>query len=264
MVIATLGECVLVAVLDGTVGDFASDTVKDLLVPNLIASQGWKDFEADPHATESVTSERIERALREMYAVSDKQLIQLCAEAGHHYASSTAVVCLLVGDLFFTSHIGDSRACLVGEHQAVFLTQDHRPESPSERNRIEANGGSVVYLSSHHSRPFIRGGDFNARKLAGDQPMQLQYSRAFGGKDLKPYGLSAEPDISVMNTGMFRCVILASDGLWDDLAAGQAAQLVRTCPHTDSPAERLVRTVLANQSEANIPSDNITAIVLTF
>ena len=41
-----------------------------------------------------------------------------------------------------------------------------------------------------------RGGDFFRRQAAGEHPKQLNYSRAFGGKDLKMFGLSVEPDIS--------------------------------------------------------------------
>jgi protein phosphatase 2C family protein 2/3 len=40
--------------------------------------------------------------------------------------------------------------------------------------------GSVEYLHSHNNKPFVRGGDFTQRKALGEQPMQLQYSRAFG------------------------------------------------------------------------------------
>ena len=49
-----------------------------------------------------------------------------------------------------------------------------------ERRRIEKSGGSLAYL--HGGKPFIRGGDFAERQLKGDRPMQLNYSRAFGGK----------------------------------------------------------------------------------
>lgn len=47
----------------------------------------------------------------------------------------------------------------------------------------------------------IRGGDFFVRQQAGEHPKQLNYSRAFGGKDLKMFGLSAEPDISHFEVG---------------------------------------------------------------
>lgn len=45
---------------------------------------------------------------------------------------------------------------------------------------VQRNGGSVEYLHNHNNKPFIRGGDFAFRKSRGEQPMQLQYSRAFG------------------------------------------------------------------------------------
>ncbi|EER01208.1 hypothetical protein Pmar_PMAR010688, partial [Perkinsus marinus ATCC 50983] len=61
-----------------------------------------------------------------------------------------------------------------------FLTMDHKPDQVPERRRIERCGGSVEYLHNHNNKPFIRGGDFAVRKAMQEQPMQLQYSRAFG------------------------------------------------------------------------------------
>lgn len=64
---------------------------------------------------------------------------------------------------------------------------------PAERHRVERAGGVLVYL--HGAKPFLRGGDFLSRQARGERSMQLNYSRAFGGKDLKMYGLSATPDV---------------------------------------------------------------------
>ena len=63
-----------------------------------------------------------------------------------------------------------------------------------EHKRIVENGGSLVWLRGN--KPYIRGGDFLSRQGRGEHPKQLNYSRAFGGKDLKMYGLTAEPDVS--------------------------------------------------------------------
>merc|ERR1712176_700131 len=130
-------------------------------------------------------------------------------------------------------------------------------------------------LENHNRKPFIRGGDFLARKAKGDQPMQLQYSRAFGAKDLKCFGLSNVPDVKIIRMGtqgyrFCRCVILASDGLWDVLSAQQAVEIVQTTVEQrtpspakePNPAEELVRAALLEHSRRKSRADNVTAVVV--
>ncbi len=87
---------------------------------------------------------------------------------------------------------------------------------------------------------YLRGGDFIARQAAGEHPKQLNYSRAFGGKDLKKYGLVVEPDVFHFTATdsdkyiniiclqllviyfLSSLLILGSDGLWDALDPTQA------------------------------------------
>ena len=61
----------------------------------------------------------------------------------------------------------------------------------------------MEYLHNSFDKPFIRGGDFTARKARGDRAMQLQYSRAFGGKDLKPYVPVPMCDVDIWLFGLF-------------------------------------------------------------
>jgi protein phosphatase PTC2/3 len=161
---------------------------------------------------------------------TDAAVVRLCAEARLDYAACTAVTAVVTGSLLTVGHLGDSKVVLGRVSQpapqrsrgggvmppatfaaggggggggavtsGVYLTTDHKPDLPAERSRITAAGGSLEYLSG--GRPFIRGGDFAARQAAGDRPMQLNYSRALGGKDLKPFGLSAVPDVSQVQLG---------------------------------------------------------------
>ena len=140
---------------------------------------------------------------------TDEALVSMCRERGIDYSACTAVTAVVSGDLLTVAHLGDSKVVL-GRDTTVapaapgpsrppvviggkYLTTDHKPDMVEERRRIESCGGSLAYL--HGGKPFIRGGDFSARQALGDRPMQLNYSRAFGGKDLKRYGLSATPDI---------------------------------------------------------------------
>eukprot|EP00929_Paragymnodinium_shiwhaense_P047262 TRINITY_DN23970_c0_g1_i1.p1 TRINITY_DN23970_c0_g1~~TRINITY_DN23970_c0_g1_i1.p1 ORF type:complete len:187 (-),score=34.92 TRINITY_DN23970_c0_g1_i1:237-797(-) len=182
------------------------------------------------------------------------------------------------GDLLAVSHLGDSRIVLGKESESVpgrvvaeQLTMDHKPDGASERQRIEACGGMVERLQSHGSKPFIRGGDFLMRKALGEQPMQLQYSRAFGAKDLKIFGLSSMPDVKVIRMGgpaykHCKVLILASDGLWDAISAQQAVDAAVQAHMSEgvNPAEVLVRLALLDQSRRKARADNISAVCVVF
>jgi protein phosphatase len=253
---------VILGVFDGTVGDFVADELTRIFVPTLIMTHTWREFLALPEsADEEKRISLIESALRETFFACDSIILKQCEERGLDFCCSTAVVAIASPSMIVTAHIGDSRAALIHKQSGYvwgeFLTCDHRPDLPVERSRIEAAGGHVVYLASRDAQPFIRGGDFERRKQLGQQPMQVQYSRAFGGKDLKIFGLSAEPAVRVTNvTESEFSLILASDGLWDSLTASQAANLVVKAK--DSPAESLVQHVLSTAC------DNVTAVVLIF
>jgi serine/threonine protein phosphatase PrpC len=254
---------VFMGVFDGTVGDFASDTVHKIVVRHFLNSENWKKF------CDSQNDAFLEAAIHDMYRESDQELLSLCKTAGKNYASTTAVIIVYVHGKIVISHLGDSRACLVhkvGEnHWGEFVTTDHRPDSVNERKRIESSGGSVVYLQNHNAKPFIRGGDFTVRKVKGDQPMQLQYSRAFGGKDLKQFGLSANPDVRIIpKTADHFAIVIASDGLWDALSANAIAELVVHNSTRKDLAEFIVDSALHVQKHALIQSDNVTAMCLIF
>lgn len=127
----------------------------------------------------------------------------MCAEKCIDYSACTSVTCVIAGPLLTCAHLGDSKIVLGREENGTVcgknLTRDHKPDQPEERKRIESCGGSLAYL--HGGKPFIRGGDFTERQAKGDRPMQLNYSRAFGGKDLKMFGLLAVPDILQLKLG---------------------------------------------------------------
>jgi serine/threonine protein phosphatase PrpC len=248
----------LLCVMDGTVGDFVAQRATDIFETSLKQSKSWNRFIS---TYEDVSL--LENSMREAFEICDTAIITECKKNSISYTACTLVACILIkGKTLVTAHIGDSRAALIhkqGEYVwGEFLTRDHRPDMSSERDRIQKSGGAVVYLASRGlATPFIRGGDFKARRAAGETPMQLQYSRALGGKDLKPFGLSHEPDVRITNLiDSDYGVVLATDGLWDKLTASQAAKIVTS--HKENSAQVLVRSALSE------PSDNVTAIVLIF
>jgi len=142
-----------------------------------------------------------------------------------------------------------------------WLTVDHKPNVPSELERIERSGGSLAWL--HGNKPYIRGGDFFRRQAAGEHPKQLNYSRAFGGKDLKMFGLSAEPDVSHFEISPEdRVVLIASDGLWDVLSPLTACQIaLKARKEGKSATKEVVRAAIAEMPVCGV-KDNITVIAI--
>lgn len=207
-----------------------------------------------------------EAAMKHGYKESDKQLLAHAAEKRLDYTSSTSVTAFVAGDLLTVGHLGDSRIVLGREDAAAGLvgrrlTVDHKPDQSIELKRIQESGGSLTYL--HGGKPFIRGGDFTARQAKGERPMQLNYSRAFGGKDLKPFGLSSEPTITQLQlTPRDKILILGSDGVWDVMPPDDAVRLVADARAKGAnPAQQLVhRSLVMHNARGSI--DNVTAIVI--
>jgi len=253
-------------IFDGTVGDFASDNVKDIVIPTLLELDSWRKFREQSTFSASLMT----KAFTDMFQASDKTLLQRCSRAQQHYSTSTGVVMMVLGDKIVVGHLGDSRMVLgredgdrlVGEQATI----DHKPDTDSERKRIEESGGLVERLVNHNNKPFIRGGDFMMRKALGEQPMQLQYSRAFGAKDLKIFGMGTCPDVSIFQKDRkVRCAILASDGLWDVIDAQQAVDIVKlSTGRGENPAAQLIRAALIEQSKRKAKADNVTVLVVQF
>ncbi|KAJ1464436.1 phosphatase 2C-like domain-containing protein [Baffinella frigidus] len=59
---------------------------------------------------------------------------------------STALTCLIKGNHVLVANAGDSRAVACVGGKAVALSQDHKPNLPVERARVQAAGGTVTCL----------------------------------------------------------------------------------------------------------------------
>lgn len=60
----------------------------------------------------------------------------------------SSVVVWRAGSRLYTAHAGDSRAVLCRQGRPLRLTQDHKPNLPAERARIERVGGRVHFQSN--------------------------------------------------------------------------------------------------------------------
>ena len=269
-------------VWDGTVCPHASEYVHTRCCDHHLQTAGFAAYVRKLQEGER-RPEELARPLAqcclEGYAATDADLLESCRQLSNHYSSCTSVTCVVASGILTVAHLGDSRAYLIVKSPAppgsgsdapvlrgVNLTRDHKPNDPGERERIEASGGTIEYLHHHHNKAFIRGGDFDRRKAAGERAMQLQYSRAFGGKDLKPFGLSAEPTITQFSiTRDHVGLIICSDGISDVANADDAAFIVGSAwQRGEDAAHVIAQWAIQERAHRGMGHDNVTAIVCRF
>ncbi|XP_061818059.1 protein phosphatase 1D-like [Nerophis lumbriciformis] len=200
-------------------------------------------------------------------------------------SGTTASVIVIRGVHMYVAHVGDS-AVVVGVKendsditlQALEVTQDHKPELPKEKERIERLGGSVMKKSGVNrvvwKRPRLTHNGPVRRSTVIDQIPFLAVARSLG--DLWSYDfysgefvVSPEPDTTVMTLDpkRHRYIILGSDGLWNMMPPKNAVNMCynhdkMVGPRGMSCACRLGCTALLFWKERMLRADNTTVIVL--
>ncbi|XP_068572510.1 protein phosphatase 1D-like isoform X1 [Cebidichthys violaceus] len=200
-------------------------------------------------------------------------------------SGTTASVIVIRGVHMYVAHVGDS-AVVVGVQendsditlQALEITQDHKPELPKEKERIERLGGSVMKKSGVNrvvwKRPRLTHNGPVRRSTVIDQIPFLAVARSLG--DLWSYDfysgefvVSPEPDTTVMtlDPNRHRYIILGSDGLWNMMPPKNAVNMCSSHdkmvgPKGMSCARRLGCTALLFWKERMLRADNTTVIVL--
>lgn len=185
----------------------------------------------------------------------------------------------------YVAHVGDSAVVLgvqddpsVPFIRAVEVTQDHKPELPRERERIEGLGGSVIKKSGVNrvvwKRPRLSHNGPVRRSTVIDQIPFLAVARALG--DLWSYDfysgkfvVSPEPDTSVvtLDPRKHRYIILGSDGLWNMVPPQEAISMCQNndeamAPCGVSSARQLVSHALLRWRQRMLRADNTSAIVI--
>uniref|UniRef100_A0A8D0HHE4 Protein phosphatase, Mg2+/Mn2+ dependent 1D n=1 Tax=Sphenodon punctatus TaxID=8508 RepID=A0A8D0HHE4_SPHPU len=203
-------------------------------------------------------------------------------------SGTTASVVILRGSKMYVAHVGDSGVVLGVQDdpkndfvRAVEVTQDHKPELPKERERIEGLGGSVINKSGVNrvvwKRPRLTHNGPVRRSTVIDQIPFLAVARALG--DLWSYDfysgefvVSPEPDTSVhtLDPQKHKYIILGSDGLWNMIPPQEAISMCQDHEekkyfmgeHGQSFAKMLVNRALGRWRQRMLRADNTSAIVI--
>ena len=148
-------------------------------------------------------------------------------EMNAEYSGSTLVAAVIRGNSLLCANLGDSRAVLIytdrGQWYPKQLTTDHKPDSSSERERIEANYGRIEAIKGPDGEP-----QGPARVwLLGEEAPGLAMSRSIGDTVAHSVGVSEIPEISThCLLPEDKAIVLASDGLWDAVSNETATEVV--------------------------------------
>ncbi|CAF9923890.1 hypothetical protein IMSHALPRED_006047 [Imshaugia aleurites] len=145
----------------------------------------------------------------------------------------------------YTAHCGDTRILLsrVSDGQAVPLTTNHHPSSPSESQRLRRWAASFVTDS------------FGEERMSG-----LANTRAFGDMGSKRMGVSAEPEIRRLDLAPseYAFMVLVSDGVSGGVGDQEIVDLVKEAKTPELGASEVVSFA----TEVGIDGDNATALVV--
>nr|XP_016502930.1 PREDICTED: probable protein phosphatase 2C 49 [Nicotiana tabacum] len=161
---------------------------------------------------------------------------------------TTAITALVLGRHLVVANAGDCRAVLCRKGVAVQLSQDHRPTSLVERQRVENLGGIIEY-------GFLNG-DLAVTRALGDWYMKLPFGSA------SP--LTAEPEVKQMLlTEDDEFMIIGCDGIWDVMSNQEAVNVVRRELRLHNDPQESAKE-LVNHALCRDVDDNLTAIVVCF
>ena len=257
------GEAAVGFVLDGhgQYGKLVADSISGWLESNVAAAV---------EARSPRTHAEWDDCLRQLFADCNEAL-KTAAGVGfrNKMSGATATVVVAQGGELHVAHAGDSRAILCAPNKSAAaerLTQDHRPELASERERIEAAGGVVG-----PAQPVSEGSPAPLRVWLGPGKLKemgfikptpgLMLTRSIGDEVSKAAGCCSEPDVAhVAAKGV---LVVASDGVWDVLSDDRVAELVHAnqALSAEQVAQAIRDEALEGWEEKSL-ADNVGILVL--
>lgn len=229
-------------VYDGHGGKFVSKYLSENLYHFFISKKEGVKYPLDLKYVNKVY-DKIQNTLFTQY--SDK-----ATECG----STCLVVCHFKQndkDYLNIMNTGDGRCVLCRNNIGIALTKDHKPDWPEERNRINSAGGVVER------------DDYGTYRIE-----EYSVSRAFGDKSCARF-ITHRPELYKYKiTNKDRFMILACDGLWDEVRSEEAVNYVlENC--YDSEMKRInkktnIASMLARYAISKGSTDNVSVIIVFF
>lgn len=162
-----------------------------------------------------------------------------------------------------SANLGDSRAVLSRNRIAIDLTKDHKPNCITERERIEALGGTVDWCGDVDNRgnPVEHTGVY---RINGN----LALSRAIGDRSERPWVTnSVELAHYLIDEDNDSFVLLATDGLFDVMSSQEVITFIHemidsTQPENLHELRRDIAKHVVDEALKRGTSDNVTVLIV--
>lgn len=228
------------AVFDGHAGATVSSHCADELLDCIISSEEFKESD-------------FPQGIRTGFLKLDNRLRAKPEFAcGKDKAGSTAVCALVSPKQFYIANCGDSRAVLCRSGKPTFSTRDHKPILPSEKERIQNAGGTVMIQRVNGSLAVSRAlGDYEYKSVEGRGPCEQL--------------VSPEPEVFVQDRDEENdeFLVLACDGIWDVMSNEDVCDYIRSLllltDDLEAITNQVIDTCLYKGSR-----DNMSIVLVTF
>eukprot|EP00403_Amphidinium_massartii_P010481 CAMPEP_0178423096 /NCGR_PEP_ID=MMETSP0689_2-20121128/27514_1 /TAXON_ID=160604 /ORGANISM="Amphidinium massartii, Strain CS-259" /LENGTH=407 /DNA_ID=CAMNT_0020044683 /DNA_START=26 /DNA_END=1249 /DNA_ORIENTATION=+ len=148
------------------------------------------------------------------------------------------------------AHVGDSTLIVANHGKVAFATRDHSFNVSEEYDRALAMGGKVQETRGP--------GHVSIRRVCG-----LAVSRTLGDLEAHVVGASSAPEVHKdVPLSMGSTILLASDGLWNQVGHADALEMIAPASSSETAARALVAEAYPRWLEHGPYIDDITAIVV--
>ena len=191
-------------------------------------------------------------------------------------SGSCASIVLLKNKKCIIANVGDSRCVLFKNKRLFFATKDHKPNSHTEKRRIDAAGGSV--FQSTAIVPLYQNGKMIEMPWRVN-PGRLSVSRTFGDIEIKveKFGgkknvVVATPDIVEFELNdQYNFLVIACDGVYDVLSNMEILECIKIVLKINKNKKRKINelcgdcaSMILKSSLAKGSFDNVSCIVVAF
>lgn len=161
------------------------------------------------------------------------------------FSGTTLSMAIVRGNRITGVNIGDSRVIIgkdsgdgTGKLVAEQFTEDHKPDTPKEKQRILQHGGRVFAVE------YDDGIDGPPRVWLGHMDVPgLAMSRSLGDAVAHTAGVISTPEFTErdLNPTSDKCIVLATDGLWEFVSNQETIDMVHAAGTAQNSVDVLVR-----------------------